>query len=380
MGLSGVGDVHDVVDGPHKCVAFLVGKVDARTIHQPQPRVEFRATAGSDPSLGGGIGSAQLDEHVKIGVCPAVRVHVDPHVCQPYSLNATPTGVQWIPRTTAGGLVSDDVTEKLHVDLSGAPQTMLATFYAKAVDAGLEKPILGDRYAKEIVDRIDYDWKKTAITATNSPAVTTRSAHFDNWARQFLAAHPEAVVLHLGCGLDARFFRLDPGPGVEWYDVDYPDVADLRRQLYPTRDHYHVVAASVTDPAWLTDIPGDRPVLAIGEGLTMYLTQEDGVALLRRIVDHFPSGELQFDAFNRLGIKSQWTNTVVRRSGATLHWGIDGPDDIIKAVPGLRLLAWTSAIEVDGFAEVPWYYRATLRVMRRLPVLRYMAQYHRYAF
>jgi O-methyltransferase involved in polyketide biosynthesis len=178
------------------------------------------------------------------------------------------------------------VTEKLHVDLSGAPQTMLATFYAKALDADLPKPILGDRYAKDIVDRIDYDWKKTAITATNSAAVTTRSAHFDRWARQFLAVHPEAVVLHLGCGLDARFFRLDPGPGVEWYDVDYPDVADLRRQLYPTRDHYHVVAASVTDPVWLQDIPADRPVLAIGEGLTMYLTQADGVGLLRRIVEN----------------------------------------------------------------------------------------------
>jgi O-methyltransferase involved in polyketide biosynthesis len=272
------------------------------------------------------------------------------------------------------------VTEKLHVDLSGAPQTMLATFYAKAVDADLGKPILGDRYAKNIVDRIDYDWKKTAITATNSAAVTTRSAHFDNWARQFLAVHPDAVVLHLGCGLDARYFRLDPGPGIDWYDVDYPDVADIRRQMYPARDHYHVVSASVTDPAWLNDIPADRPVLAIGEGLTMYLTEEDGVALLRRIVDRFPSGELQFDAFNRLGIKSQWTNTVVRRSGATLYWGIDGPEDIVEAVPGVRLLSWMSAIEVDGFAEVPWYYRATLRAMRVLPALRYMAQYHRYAF
>ncbi|MBW8712022.1 MAG: class I SAM-dependent methyltransferase, partial [Mycobacterium sp.] len=29
------------------------------------------------------------------------------------------------------------MTEKLHVDLSGAPQTMLATFYAKALDADL---------------------------------------------------------------------------------------------------------------------------------------------------------------------------------------------------------------------------------------------------
>jgi O-methyltransferase involved in polyketide biosynthesis len=121
-------------------------------------------------------------------------------------------------------------------------------------------------------------------------------------------------------------------------------------------------------------------VLMIGEGLTMYLTKEDGVALLRRVVEHAPSGELQFDAFNRLGIKAQWTNTVVRRSGATLSWGIDGPDEILRAVPGLRLLAWKSAIEVDGFAHVPWYYRWTLKAMRRAPVLRFMAQYHRYAF
>jgi methyltransferase (TIGR00027 family) len=272
------------------------------------------------------------------------------------------------------------VSEKLHVDLSGAPQTMLATFYAKAVDADLPRPILGDRFAKEIVDRIDYDWKQTSITASNSAAVTTRSVHFDNWARQFLAVHQEAVVLHLGCGLDARAFRLDPGPGVEWYDVDYPDVADLRRQLYPARDHYHVVAASVTDPSWFADIPRDRPTLMIGEGLTMYLTEEEGVALLRRVVDHGPSGELQFDAFNRLGIKSQWTNTVVRRAGATLHWGIDGPDDILKTVPGTRLLAWVSAVDTDEFSRVPLYYRVTVGVMRAVPVLRYMAQYHRYAF
>ena len=118
----------------------------------------------------------------------------------------------------------------------------------------------------------------------------------------------------------------------------------------------------------------------IAEGLTMYLTEEAGVALLRRIVEHAPSGELQFDAFNRLGIKSQWTNRVVRRSGATLHWGIDRPDDIVKAVPGVRLLAWVSAIESDDFARVPWYYRATLNLMRLAPALRYMAQYHRYAF
>lgn len=270
--------------------------------------------------------------------------------------------------------------DKQHVDLSGAPQTMLATFYAKALDADLPKPILGDRFAKDIVDRIDYDWSKTSITAANSPSVTTRSAHFDMWARQFLAVHPEAVVLHLGCGLDGRVFRVDPGSGVEWFDIDYPDVADLRARLYPDREHCRVIAASVTDPAWMAEIPSNRPTLMIAEGLTMYLTESDGVALLRRITSGFPSGELHFDAFNRLGIRLQFMNAVVRRAGARLHWGIDGPDDILDAVPEVRLLAWVSAFDSSTFRDVAWYYRAMARAMSALPALRYMAQYHRYAF
>lgn len=272
------------------------------------------------------------------------------------------------------------MTDKLRVDLSGAPQTMLATLYAKALDADLPHPLLGDRYAKQMVERIDYDWSRTTITARRSSSVTMRSAHFDAWARQFLAANPRAVVLHLGSGLDARFFRVDPGSGVDWYDVDYPDVATLRRQLFPTHDRYHVVAASVTDPAWLSDIPNDRPALLIGEGLTMYLTEQDGVALLRRVVEHFGAGELQFDAFNSLGIKSQWSNTVVRRSGARLHWAVNGPDDILAAVPGTRLLAWVRWFESETAAQIPRAYRVLGKAMSLVSATANMAQYHRYAF
>ena len=270
--------------------------------------------------------------------------------------------------------------DKVAVDLTGPPQTMLATLYAKALDADRPHPILGDRYAKEVVERIDYDWSQTSITARNCAAVTTRTAHLDSWVRQFLALHPAAVVLHLGCGLDGRYFRLQPGPAVQWYDVDHPEVAALFTQLYPTAARRHVVAASVTDPAWLADIPNDWPALMIGEGLTMYLSEPDGVGLLRCVVDRFPSGELQFDAFNRLGIKSQWMNTVVRRSGSTLRWGIDGPDDILRAVPGTRLLAWVRWFESDTFARLPRAYRVLGRLMSRVPALANMSQYHRYAF
>ncbi|CCV05358.1 Tetracenomycin polyketide synthesis O-methyltransferase tcmP (fragment) [Mesorhizobium metallidurans STM 2683] len=65
-------------------------------------------------------------------------------------------------------------------------------------------------------------------------------------------------MLHLGCGLDTRIFRVDPPQGVEWFDVDYPEVIELRRKLYPSRDHYHRVASSVTEPDWPAEVPGNR--------------------------------------------------------------------------------------------------------------------------
>lgn len=272
------------------------------------------------------------------------------------------------------------MTDKTSVDLTGAPETMLATLYAKALDAAASDSMLHDHHAAEIVAQIDYDWARTGIKPGNAPSVALRAKHFDTWARQFLAVHPDAVVVHLGCGLDSRFFRLAPGPGVEWYDVDYPDVIALRERFYPQPERYHLVAASVTDPAWLAEVTADRPTLILGEGLTMYLTEADGVALLRRLVTRFQIGELQFDAFNRLGIRSQWTNTVVRRSGSTLHWAIDTPADILDAVPGTRLLAWVPVFESDAFSTLGGGYRVMAAVMNRVPGLRTMAQFHRYAF
>jgi methyltransferase (TIGR00027 family) len=271
-------------------------------------------------------------------------------------------------------------TNKIRVDLTGAPETMLATLYARALDADADQPILGDTFAKELVARLDYDWPKTSVTGKNAPSVTIRSAHFDLWTRQFLAVHEEATVLHLGCGLDSRAFRVRPGPGVEWYDVDYPEVIALREQFYPPDASYRLVGASVTELDWLSAISARRPVLMVAEGLTMYLTEDSGPALLRRVVERFGSGELQFDAFNRLGIRTQKVNTVVRRAGARLHWGIDGPGDILRDVPGVRLLAAMSVFDDPVFSRLPRSYRVMARLMSIVPSVRMMAQYHRYAF
>src|ERR1700730_12678890 len=102
--------------------------------------------------------------------------------------------------------------KKIHIDLSGPPQTMLDMLYAKALHADAARPVLGDVYAKQLVGQLDYDWDKSPIARQRRrqvTSITVRGAQFDMWAKQFLSVHDRAVVLHLGCGLDSRVFRLD---------------------------------------------------------------------------------------------------------------------------------------------------------------------------
>ena len=267
------------------------------------------------------------------------------------------------------------------MNLTGPSKTMLTTLYLKALDAGFERPVLGDRYAREAVGKLDLDWSELGVGAGWAPLCTVRTAQYDIWARRFLAANPHCTVVHLGCGLDARVFRLDPGPDVEWYDVDFPEVIALREQVYPARPNYHLTASSATDPTWLDRIPADRPTLFIAEGISMYLTEEQGIELLRHVVDHFRrGGELQIDFFNWLAIKSQKTQTLVRNSDSTLYWAVNTPQQILGRVPGLRIKESATFFDARTFSRVTARYRAAKRAVRLAPALRKALQYHVYEF
>lgn len=183
------------------------------------------------------------------------------------------------------------------VDFSGVQSTMLITLFLRALDSKEAEPILGDRFAAEAVDRIDYDWTKVdkPNITRNRFGVALRARQFDVWAADFLRANPDAIVLQLACGLDSRAFRLDLPAEVRWFDVDLPDVMDLRRKLYDEAVGYRMIAASVTDEAWLAQIPADKPVLIVAEGLLMYLHETEVRHLLARLTSHFRTGELLFD-------------------------------------------------------------------------------------
>jgi O-methyltransferase involved in polyketide biosynthesis len=125
-------------------------------------------------------------------------------------------------------------------------------------------------------------------------------------------------VLQLACGLDSRAFRLELPPGVQWYDVDFSDVIDLRKRLYPERDNHHLIGSSVTDEDWLDQIPAGRPTLVIAEGLVMYLARSEVRRLVARLTDRFPAGQLILD------VVSPWAARSAVLAGLRM-WGLTDP-------------------------------------------------------
>ncbi|MGX1850262.1 class I SAM-dependent methyltransferase [Streptomyces sp. NPDC055299] len=267
-------------------------------------------------------------------------------------------------------------TPRAKVQLTGEKETLLATLYGRAVDSRAEDPILGDPMAADTVRRLDHDFAKMRITPGEAAAIALRARQLDEWTAGFLARYEEATVVHLGCGLDSRVHRLDPGPGVRWYDIDHPEVIALRRELSPERAGYTTIAASVTDPEWMARIPADRPTMIVAEGLLMYLTEEDGSALLRRLMAHTPRGELAFDAFSRFAIRSRRINHVVVAAGARLYWGTDAAA-LARLSPKMKIVENLSALELPGIAKMPARYRLGVRALAKVPAVRDMARlYH----
>jgi O-methyltransferase involved in polyketide biosynthesis len=265
-------------------------------------------------------------------------------------------------------------------------ETMLMTLSGRAIQSRWKNPILRDPWAEQAMRHIDYDlsqqltgvaswsiWKDIGPTI-----IATRAATFDQLTNRYLADHPDATVLHVGCGMDSRVFRVDPPASVQWFDVDYPDVIDLRRQLFPERGAYHLIAARLEDLRWLDEVPRDRPGLLIAEGVLHYLSETEVKALLNAVVAHFSGGQIIFDICNSMIVKRAGSN--VGGTGAAYKWGLDDPQDIKQLEPKLELIKEFRPSELVAFSRFPLWWRALYRVQEVSPTLRRMERTLVYRF
>lgn len=228
-------------------------------------------------------------------------------------------------------------------ELSGLAETLLIPLYNRAVESGRPDAIMKDEKAVALIDRLSYDFdqvKKIRMSEANKVARIMLTREMDRYARDFIAGKPDSVVVHIGCGLDSRFERVDNGR-VEWYDLDLPEVIELRRKLIGDEgERYHLLSCSVFEDAWLEAVKSHsgRPCLFLAENVLVYFPEEQVKTLVRKLSDHFPGAELVFDGWTPGFVWIGNRQLSGSKFAGLLRWGFRQSDEIEGWGEGIRLL------------------------------------------
>jgi O-methyltransferase involved in polyketide biosynthesis len=227
--------------------------------------------------------------------------------------------------------------------LSGVPETLLIPLYARAMESQRPDAMMKDEKAVALVTQKSFDFTRVRQITMNEALNVMRimqAREMDHYARDFLSRNPEAVVVQIGCGFDSRFERVDNGQ-VEWYDLDLPDIIELRRKLIGDEgERYHLLGCSVFKDTWLEamSVHRQRPCLFLAESVFVYFEEAQVKSLVLTLLNRFPSSEMVFDVFSPFGV---WEcNLVISRSklSARAHWGIWHSREIEGWGAGIRLL------------------------------------------
>jgi O-methyltransferase involved in polyketide biosynthesis len=243
-------------------------------------------------------------------------------------------------------------------------ETLLIALYARAVEARMHEPMLHDSMAPHLVEQIDYDFSRLKLNGHDQATTIMRLREFDRITQVFLNLHPHSVVVHIGCGLDTRFERVDNGI-VKWYDLDLPEVIELRHKLITGTDRCQTLPYSVFDQHWITLVE-NHPRMAylfLAEGVFPYFTETQVKGLFLLLKDKFPGCELVCDGMTPAMVRLHNLKLSNSRLDVRLHWNLKN---------GRQPESWGSGIKMLS----EWFYfdspeprLGSAQLMRYLPLL-----------
>ncbi len=202
-------------------------------------------------------------------------------------------------------------------------KTLYIPLYGKAY-VSRKGLFLQDKKAEEIWEKEGFPLKGKAKSKWLAYYMGIRSAVFDRWLKEQLAAHPDAAVLHLGCGMDSRVLRVSAEQH-SWYDVDFPEVICERKRYFSERENYRMLSGDVRSSGWLTEIPEKKQVIVVMEGISMYLSLEELKGLLAALREHFEHVTVLMDCYSELAAKLSKYKNPINEVGVTKVYGLDEP-------------------------------------------------------
>jgi len=207
--------------------------------------------------------------------------------------------------------------------MNNVNKTLYIPLYGKA-SVSKKGIILHDAKAEEIWEKEGFSLKGKSKSEWLAYYMGMRSAVFDNWLKGQMEQDENAIILHIGCGMDSRVLRVGNNHHL-WYDVDFPDVIEERKLYYFETDDYKMIESDARNVEWLHDVPSNANAIVVMEGVSMYFQVEELQKLLGAISDHFNEVSLLMDCYTEFAAKASKYKNPINDVGVTEVVGIDDP-------------------------------------------------------
>lgn len=246
------------------------------------------------------------------------------------------------------------------IKLSGVPETMLQTVYARAKESR-GRGAIHDAKAEALVAALDYDFSLADKDTAMHSGVIARAIVLDRLTKTWLAGHPGAVVVNIACGLDTRCYRMEGY--AHWYNLDLPETMAVRAKLLPESGAVSQIAMSAMED-WGAEVTEQgTPVLVLIEGLTMYLSEADVQRIFAVIAKRFRNATVFVEIMNPM-MANRFKEKSIDASNAKFRWGVKNGAALAALLPGFRFVEEHSLTE--GMAAfVPVY-----KLLDKLPAVR----------
>lgn len=229
-------------------------------------------------------------------------------------------------------------------NLGSVQETMLIPLAIKANETLRPRARIGDEKAVEIIKKLEADTEKYDKFMSHE-GVVARTIMIDRALKSLLTKNPDAVCVNLGCGLDARFHRLDNGR-ILWYDIDLPDAMEVRKQFFKEQERVCQIAGSILEAGWTESIKKGRPLIFIIEGVLMYFSREQVKTLLSILSGAFSEYVLLAELMPPFAVKTAKHHDTVKNTKASFRWGTKTGKELEQLCPGLTLLRENSFNDV----------------------------------
>lgn len=207
-------------------------------------------------------------------------------------------------------------------------KTLYIPLYGKA-QVSKKGIILTDSMAEKIWDKEGFEIKGKSKSKWLCYNMAMRARVFDDWVRRMIELHRGATVFHIGCGLDSRCLRIN-AQETEWYDCDFSDVIDSRKNYYNETDCYLMKKLDASNQEDLLSLPDATCAIVVLEGISMYLTDDQLTTLLRILSEKYREIHILLDVYTTFGARASKYKNPVNDVGVTRLYGVDDIDSLLK--------------------------------------------------